>query len=115
VIDLSTKDSVGARRAVRLTFVINGLVGREDIVITAGSEAGAVALAGVALGMQLYWLELIERAEASENGQPDPGPISFYLRYIETGTATPKPLWERLRDDGLLDKLFPERDAEAAP
>jgi hypothetical protein len=40
---LAVKD----RRAVRLHFDIDGIQGREDIVVTAGSDEGACVLAGI--------------------------------------------------------------------
>jgi hypothetical protein len=97
MIDVSHKDTAGERRAVRFTFTLNGVLGREDIVVSAGSEAGAVALAGIAFGQAFFYHELVERAEYDERGEEQP-PIAFYLKTVEVGTATPIQNWERVRE-----------------
>lgn len=66
-----------ARRAVRLTFSVDGVRGCQDFVLSAGSEQGALVLAGVALGQELMWLMLSLEYH----------PESFSVLTTQVGTA----------------------------
>lgn len=85
MIDVSAKDTKDVRRAVRLVFTLDGIVGREDIVVSAGSVPGAIAAAGLAFGQSLLWETLLEHQEAGEDAEL--ATPSLYISRIQVGEA----------------------------